>query len=384
MDKPLDEINEGDLLNLKNNKVTEGRTIEYKIILPTNTHDSKKEFLADVSSFANATGGDLIFGVKEKDSIPIEIPGIANVNVDQQILRLENSLRDNIKPRLHGYRIKIIHLSSGAVVILLRIPSSWSKPHVVDFERHWRFYSHNSRGKYELDVGEVRSAFIEASGLVDKIRSFRDMRIGSIVADDGPIPLLSGSRVILHLIPFISFDQSIRFPLDEIANNPRTLSPIFSITTGQRYNFDGYVTYGGIGGNQAHGYVQIFRNGIIEAVDAGLLMTRGSGTHIPIKYFENKLVLSLSMYLSNQKKMTIPTPISLLLTLVGVRGYYLGVPEELRDANDNATVIDKDTLLLPEVVIWDYDNDPKELLHSIFDTIWNSAGWPQSPNYDVS
>jgi predicted HTH transcriptional regulator len=38
------------------------KTIEYKEILPDNKRESKKEFLADASSFANTVGGHIILG----------------------------------------------------------------------------------------------------------------------------------------------------------------------------------------------------------------------------------------------------------------------------------------------------------------------------------
>lgn len=57
------------------NAVSEGRTIDYKRELPGNSDGDKKEFLADVSSFANTSGGDLILGVDENAGVPIQITG---------------------------------------------------------------------------------------------------------------------------------------------------------------------------------------------------------------------------------------------------------------------------------------------------------------------
>jgi len=39
--------------------------LDYKRDVPGESDQDKKEFLADISSFANATGGDLIYGVDE-------------------------------------------------------------------------------------------------------------------------------------------------------------------------------------------------------------------------------------------------------------------------------------------------------------------------------
>jgi predicted HTH transcriptional regulator len=50
--------------------------------LPDLTDDAKKEFLADISSFANASGGDIIYGsssVLNQRKMPAEKPPMASV-----------------------------------------------------------------------------------------------------------------------------------------------------------------------------------------------------------------------------------------------------------------------------------------------------------------
>ncbi len=63
--KQFDSIVAADLQALVDNSVSETKTLEYKESLPGNSDGDKKEFLADVSSFANASGGYIIFGMKE-------------------------------------------------------------------------------------------------------------------------------------------------------------------------------------------------------------------------------------------------------------------------------------------------------------------------------
>ena len=67
--KALEAITIEDIKGLIDSKILEGRQIEYKVSLPDGSIDSKKEFLADVSSFANCEGGDLILGVGETDGL---------------------------------------------------------------------------------------------------------------------------------------------------------------------------------------------------------------------------------------------------------------------------------------------------------------------------
>ena len=58
---PLEAIGTDTLNRLIANGVAESRTLEYKRDLPNpKDKDSKREFLADVTSFANSQGGDLL------------------------------------------------------------------------------------------------------------------------------------------------------------------------------------------------------------------------------------------------------------------------------------------------------------------------------------
>ena len=63
--KHIDEITADDIKSLITNSVRESKTLEYKQILPGGQDKDKKEFLADISSFANSSGGDIIYGIKE-------------------------------------------------------------------------------------------------------------------------------------------------------------------------------------------------------------------------------------------------------------------------------------------------------------------------------
>jgi len=61
--KQIDAISKSDIDELIANSDNESKTLEHKQELPGNSDKDKKEFLADVSSFANASGGDILYGV---------------------------------------------------------------------------------------------------------------------------------------------------------------------------------------------------------------------------------------------------------------------------------------------------------------------------------
>ena len=68
--KPLDAITLDDLHRLLENRISEGKTIEYKQVLPGGTDGEKIKFLRAVSSFANTAGGDLFYGQRRRMEFP--------------------------------------------------------------------------------------------------------------------------------------------------------------------------------------------------------------------------------------------------------------------------------------------------------------------------
>ena len=120
--KPLDQITADDLQALINAQIPEKRTLDYKAILPDNADAGKKEFLADVSSFANAAGGHLIFGIAEGIDDVLSMPGLSDCNSDQEILRLEQIALQGIEPRIPGLETVAVPLSNGHPVIVMRNP----------------------------------------------------------------------------------------------------------------------------------------------------------------------------------------------------------------------------------------------------------------------
>jgi predicted HTH transcriptional regulator len=160
INKPLNQITENDLQDLVTNQVAEGKDIDFKHALCGNSDADTKEVLHDISSFANAAGGDLIYGIEEDQGVATRVIGLVGINPDAEILRLESKIQSSISPRIPNISMLAVPLSSGENVIIIRIPRSWSAPNMVIFKNDSKFFSRNSRGKYQLDVGELRSAFL--------------------------------------------------------------------------------------------------------------------------------------------------------------------------------------------------------------------------------
>jgi hypothetical protein len=388
LNKPLESISEADLQALVSDGVPEGKVIEYKDSLPDDSHDDKKEFLADVSSFSNAAGGHLLFGIEEDAGVPVQICGLQDIDPDADILRLENMLRDNIEPRIPGLSMRAIQTSSGSVVVV-RVPRSWAQPHVVKLQRHWRFYSRNSAGKYPLDVSELRGQFLLSETRAERVREFRAERLGKIVSDETPVTLIEGAKTVFHIIPFGAFDPV----LADVAVLEKDVLHFSPIDTGSidgwRYNLDGLVTYAfAHDPSSACSYLQIFRNGCIEAVEASMMhVLEGKPPVISSGPYEGKLLSALRRFLSIQERLGVEPPLFVMVSLLGVSGYLVKPARPIDPIDpswwtDHAKPIDRDALVLPEIVINAFELNPAEVMRPIFDIIWNASGWSRSLNYD--
>jgi len=387
INKKIEDIQERDLQELIENKVLEGKTIEYKRKLPGNSDTNKKEFLADVTSFANTSGGDLIYGIEEDNSThsPISLTGLGVENIDTEKTRLDNIIRTGVEPRLPNLAIHPIPLGNSNTAILIRTRKSWISPHRVILGGHAKFYARNSSGKYEMDVDELRVTFNLSETIIEKIRGFRADRIAKVETDDTPVTLYSNPKILLHLIALDAFQPAQQYDMDRVYEKCHDkLRLIYLSVLSGRYNLDGIVTHSDVGDGKYSGYTQLYRNGIIEAVDAKLLrdpaMEGSMPRYIPSYVFEKKLMESMASYLALMDELMIPTPIYVFLTLLNVKGYKITTGDRFDPFSQYS--IDRSMLVLPEIRVDNYAVRVEAILKPIFDLIWNACGEPRSLNFD--
>jgi hypothetical protein len=210
IDQPIDGIDEAVLRHLIDNQVSEGRDLEFKRELPGGGDEATREFLADVTAFANAQGGDIVFGLDEANGVAAELPGVAVDDPDAAILRLEGKLQTGVEPRLIGVRTKWVRLDNGRGVLVLRIPGSLSAPHRVTFRNGARFYGRNSRGKYELDVHDLRHAFTESAQLPQQFRQLHAEAIAASQGVDMPFAIDQAPTAVISVAPLGLFREERR------------------------------------------------------------------------------------------------------------------------------------------------------------------------------
>jgi Schlafen, AlbA_2 len=386
--KSFDQIRAADILQLIADKVKELRTLEYKQRLPFGTEPEKLEFLKDVSSFANAAGGDLLYGVTPEldggkpTGAPEEARGLKGFNSDAEILRLDSFLRSHLRPRLLGVRMQPIPGFPDGDVLLIRVPRSFQAPHMVTFQDDGRFYTRNNAGKHRMDVGEVRTAFGLSENLADRVRQFRAGRLSLIVAGETPLPLLDGGKVVLHVLPVSALDpNSEGIDLQQLHRRIDGMPLLLPRrqTSHRRFNLDGllYYHYLKFGEGGPGNYTQAFRSGAVEAVDSWMLQAGRPSKVLPAIDIESSLSECLGGCLRTLRELGVSPPVFVLPSLLGVRGLTIN-----RDGEASPGV-DRDDLLLPDLLVEDFHTDAATLLRPAFDAMWQAAGWMRSFNYDA-
>lgn len=381
--KPAETITLEDIQQLIDTASPESKIIDYKVKLNLKEREDKIEFAYDVSSFANTEGGHLIYGVAEDKGVPIDIPGIVIENADALNQQIESIFKDSIDPRLSDISIPPpIPLENDNFIQILYIPPSWKSPHMVKAGNRSRFYARNNSGKFQLDVHQIRDAFLKSETVDKKIERFIQDRITGILTGDMPIDNLNpNAKIALHLIPTNSFSVGEKYnptSLFTTKSNPLPLSwsrLYHNYGSGKRPNLEGIVSVATFDGDHnSIGYLQIYRNGIFEAVDSDLLTGKYSTKGIPEMSYELMLAEGVGRYLQYMRTLGVEPPILIFNTLIGVKGLYLAENSDIK--------FYRDILRLPQVRIESYNIELPEVMKPIFDRLCNAGGLYHSPNYD--
>lgn len=389
----LEQIDEAELQRLVEGRAPETQEIEYKRQLYGNSDRDCGEYLADISSFANTVGGDIVIGMAAEAGVPTEFEPI-QIDPDPEILRLENIARSGLQPRIFGLAIRAVRINGGGVILIMRIPRSYNQPHRIIRQGpgHHRFYARSSAGKYEPSVDELRVLFNRAPELASRLRDFRFDRIAKIAANEIPVRLASPHALILHVIPLSAFNSRRQLPLGPRDNLYIAFPPIGSLYASDfRINVDGLLTVSGAPGPEKpwRGYLQLFHSGIVETVNSSML--RGAGTPespflLTALWTEAAIVKYSHIYLSSLGSIGFAPPFVVLVSLIGVKSVlYSFATSGLFE--DEAGVLDRDQIHFSEIVIDEVPDDRYEFakqLRPLLNETANAAGRSATPSFDQS
>lgn len=108
----------------------------------------------DVSAFANADGGQLVYGMTEKDHEPAGL----DQGIDPKVypgIWFEQVLQQHITPSIAGLRPRHVPLGKSTVAVVIEVPATKGDPHHVSDGRYYRRHNFN---RLIMEHYEIRGA----------------------------------------------------------------------------------------------------------------------------------------------------------------------------------------------------------------------------------
>ena len=385
----FDDIAAEDVQRLVTEKTAECKTLEYKAALTINTQDEKAEFLSDISSFANASGGEILFGITdERDGnsatgVPGKIVGLKLDTTASECNRVEQLIRDGIQPRLPALQVKAIEIPESGPIIVIRVGKSWISPHMVSYANRTRFFSRSSMGKVQLDVQQIGAAFAEQRAIGERLRNWKADRISKAVSGTGPVEL-HGSRLLFHFIPASAIAEDVValprvFDQNDLQSTPNLLMNLS--TESKRYNADGLLFVSYMAKQNKQSYLQVFKTGALEYGDNYVLNWDNDSSTIPGAVFEETIVETFQNALRLLSMLNASEPVHTTLTLIGVKGRDMAQRRVPVNFNNFSHSFDRDVVFTPDVQIRDTSETRPfvETLLPIVNSVWQAAGKEKSP-----
>lgn len=382
--RQLLETTQTDIDRLIADKAREGPHLDFKRDLPTVWDEkAKHRFLADATAFANAGGGDIIYGVDENSDAEASavVPQVLS-SVDAEVRRLQDFLLNLAEPRLPAVQVHPVSVAVGGTVghaVIVRVPQSWAGPHRVKTNQH--FFVRDGLRNRQLDVPEIKALFLRSESQAQRIRDFRTQRLGHILTGTTQSQLMVGPMLAVHAVPVQAVMGLMQ--LDPLSYETRKRAmPFIGTNTPStiRLNLDGAV--GALHPDAARNaaYVQIFRAGYAELVWVLQKFEGRTKPTLPVVAYESYISQFIDRVRADLRTLGYSTAVAVLLSILKADELEF-VPNDGSGFPISGPGFDRSTLVLPDVLI-DEDVPTVQGLRPAFDLVWQSAGFQRSLNFN--
>lgn len=376
--RDLATTNEGHLTALVDARQGENTYLDFKRDLPGRDARGTQDLLADVSAFANSSGGDLLYGMDEdgEGQAGAIVPQVGNM--DDEARRIQDVLTHSLEPRVPGLQVMSVPVAGGFALVI-RVPQSWAGPHRVKTNN--AFYIRENGRKRPLDVPEIRGLFLRSDQQAQRVRDFRTERLGKILAGEGPHRLVPGGLLVGHFVPTQAALGAVL--VDPIPYMHQRRLPVLSTTIpGARVNADGALVVRNPNREGTYGYSQLFRNGYFETVK--VLESRGDD-RAPLGsiVYESEFIELVRVLRAEYTHLGIGTEMTCMVSILRADLVELGLDRLNFNLADHQGYFDRETLVLPDVLLTS-EMTPEHALRAVFDLVWQSAGLECSANYNAA
>lgn len=372
----LTSVREHHLTAFVETGVSENTYLDFKRDLPGRDNRGTNDLVADVSAFANSSGGDLIYGIDENGAGQAANIVPQGGNMDEEARRVQDVIMNNIEPRVPGVQVVAIQVAGGFVLII-RVPQSWAGPHRVKTNN--AFYLRENGRKRTLDVPEIRGLFLRSEQQSQRVRDFRTERLGQILAGGAPHRLVPGALLVGHFVPTQAALGGVS--VDPVPYMRQRGLPVLSTTLpSARINADGALVVRNPNAEGTFGYSQLFRNGYFETVK---VLSAPEGERAPLGSiaYEREFIQLVRVLRDEYTHLGIGTEMTCMVSILRANRAELGLRRWDYVLADHQGYFDRETLVLPDVLL-PSELRPEHALRPVFDLMWQSCGLERSFNYD--
>ncbi|PZP26970.1 MAG: hypothetical protein DI603_23095 [Roseateles depolymerans] len=380
----LADATQADIELLISTGAQEGQQQDFKRDFPTQWNDgAKARLLADVTSFANSAGGDIIYGLDEDAEAKASrvVPQVI-ADVDVQVRTLQQIALDQTEPRVPGIEVRAIPVTVDGVsghVIVMRVPQSWAAPHRNRMNNH--FHVREGVRNRPLDVPEVRAQFLRSESLGQKLRDFRSDRLAKIVTGQTPVKLGANPKLVVHAISSQAAQGQVYINPVPYTRGSSRLPVLGTVPVSPvSLNLDG--AFGPItAAREVIGYAQQFRQGYFETVWELSVIEGVPKPALPGVWYEDLVNQFLGSVRGRLDENGVSWELVVFLSLVGAdQALMVGDSDMGPGWGFAAKAFDRQDILLPEVVI-PADVKPGRGMRPAYDLMFQAAGFVGSPNY---
>jgi hypothetical protein len=377
----VDVISSALIAELVANKTPESSTLEFKRDLPGTSDGDKREFLKDVCAMANSRGGDILYGVQEKDGAAAALAPITSESADAAMRRLGQLLDACLEPRVRGLRFKPVELASGGYALLARVPQSQVGPHRYVHQGQSRFPLRNETHISDMSYEQLRNAFDRTATLSERAKEFRSRRVEAISKGGGGKAVAGGTSALVHVMPLSSMGGQEE--VDVVAAHARftelALSGWNSID--RLLNLDGLLVYQALGKDELYNYVQLYRSGMVEIYSSPYSFERGDQSFIPSQNLAHFFHEAIGKALATPARFGVGGGAFIGISLLDAAGHTLGVGQMFNLYHK--AVSDRPDLVLPERWVESIDEFKiDDVAKPLLDMLWQCFGLERCSYYD--